>query len=460
MSKKTYRILILMSLFPLIVGLACLKSKPKTTPTPEQDIEIETIIPEPEKAETEEVDETPESSLRPESGSGLVLNNNGMWTYDNSRVYAFNIVENLSDDLMYEDVTFKTSFFDASGGLVDEETQIVAKIFPGQKVGLTPDIWLSDDDEEVDKVVVDWTYKRTSPADADDNPFSIYSAKYWDDDYHPMVTGEIFNNDLVTYTNFRVSIICYNHAGDIIGGGMEYLDFIHDEDYMGFVASVKAYDDVEAVDVFPYMSWDTGTVEVQDSLSIISVEDMGYSLDDFDDISGGFVIENLTNDALKYSYFQVTFYDENDDVTATGSTYISLLLPGDTVGLSPIISFQPQGAVTDNFAVSVLPGEVVNDYEIDKNPFVIKDVFFIDEDGKDIKVELTNTFNKSISNVDIYVLAYDEDGYILGGSNDWIIDPIAAGATIEHEMWMYLRMGDSIAELRAWAIPNYYSDFK
>ncbi len=460
MSKKTYKILTLIALFPLIVGLACLKSKPDPTATPEPPIE-EVVVPVPVETEEEVVIEEPAPTPEPATSSseGLVLLDNGAWAQDKTRTYAFQVVENRSNNLMYEDVVFTTSFYDAFGGLVDEETQIVSKVFPGQKVGVVADFWPSDDDEEVDNVEVTWTFKRTSSASLSDDPFSVERAKFWEDDSFPMVTGEIYNSDPVAYTDIRVSFICYNHTGDIVGGGMEYLDFIHDEDYMGFASTVNIFDDVEAVDVFPYMGWDAQEVEAQDPLSKISIEDMGYGLDDFDDISGGFVIKNLTNDTFKYSYFQVTFFDEDDYVTATGTTYLNLLLPGDTIGLSPIISFQPAGAITDNFAISPFAGNIANDFNLDKNPFEVLEVSFIDEYSKDILIKLTNTYNKSISHVDIYVLAYDEDGNILGGTSDWITDPIGAGETIEHEMWLFVSMQDEIAELKGWAVPSYYSDF-
>lgn len=459
MSKKTNRILILMALFPLIVGLACLKSKPDPTATPEAPIE-EVLVPEPIETEEVVVIEEPEPISEPGTSEGLVLLSESLVTQDEYRVYAYHIVENRSTNLMYEDVSFKTSLFDASGGLIDQDTQIVSKVFPGQKVGLAVDYWQSDDDEEVDHVKVDWTFKRTSSSSISDNPLSPDDVKYWENDGDPMVTGWIYNSDSVTYTDIRVSFICYNHAGDVVGGGMEYLDFVHDDDYIGFSLYVDVFDDVEAVDVFPYMSWATEKVEVPDPYSIFSVEEIRYRYDDFDDIIGGFVIKNQTSNVYKYSYFHTTCYDENEYVTATGSTFLDLFLPGDTLGLSPYISTQPDNAETNECYVDILPGKIENDYEISNNPFEVLEVTFADDSSNDVLVKFTNTYNKSISSPDIYVLAYDADGDIIGGNKDWISDPIAAGETIEHEVWLSLYVKDTIAEIKAWVTPSILSDFK
>ena len=47
---------------------------------------------------------------------------------------------------------------------------------------------------------------------------------YWDAGYWPIVTGIVYNDDPIVYTDVRATIVLTNSDGNVVGGGYTYID--------------------------------------------------------------------------------------------------------------------------------------------------------------------------------------------------------------------------------------------
>ena len=465
MPKKAI-IIVALIIFPLAVGLACLSSAPDPTATPrpvveteEPAVEVPTSTPTPVIVEEEEQVEEPviQTGAAVESLGTL---GKSLWFQDGPFVFVAILFENPNADVLYEDAAFTISLFDDNGDLVDEDYQAMPWIFPNQTVGIVSNFWLAMDVVVVDRVEVDWTYSGTVEPDEFDDPFTTDSIVYWSNDGYPLITGKIVNNESTSYTDIRVNIICYDGSGEIVGGGYTFVDFIHLNDFMGFSSYADAYGEIASVEAFPILTYETQFIDKTDFLSEISILDSHFYEDDFGNIVGGFVAKNETETVLSNSLVYVTFYDEDDNITATAINYIDLILPGDTLGISPWVTTPPEGVESKGFDILMLPGVEDDNYELITNPFTVNSTSVISEDDSVVLVNFSNNYSKSVSEVDVFVLVYNVDGQIIGGGKDWTKEYTPAGGTSELEVWVTYAEAETIDSIQAWVAPSFWTKFE
>jgi hypothetical protein len=461
MPKKTVYIMILFVLFPLVVGLACLSSRADPTATPRPVIETEVVVEAPTSEPTTDVvvEETEEPTATLSAPEDFVLLDNSLWVQDGSMVFAAFMIENPSNDLLYEDVEFTIRLLDETGNLIDQDYQSILWFFPGQTVGLVTNYWLESEAEVMGGVEVEWTYTGTSTRDDKVNPLTYEDAVYWGNGGYPLVTGRVVNTDTVTYTDVRANVICFDRAGEVVGGGYTFVNFVLGQDYSGFNAYMDTFGDVASVAVFPTVTYASQWVEETDLLTGLVIEYDNFYEDDLGYLQGGFIARNATEQVLRNSLITINFYDEDDHITAVASAYIDLLLPGDAVGIVPWVTTPPEGVVSMEYDFRLLPGEVDDAYELDENPFVINSITLSGEDGDDVLVNFTNQYSKTVSEVDIYVLVYNYSGEIIGGGKDWTKSPTPPGGTSELEVWVTYDSAQTIAVAEAWVVPSFFTSF-
>jgi hypothetical protein len=255
-------------------------------------------------------------------------------------------------------------------------------------------------------------------------------------------------------------VICFDRAGEVVGGGYTFVNFVLGQDYSGFNAYMDTFGDVASVAVFPTVTYASQWVEETDLLTGLVIEYDNFYEDDLGYLQGGFIARNATEQVLRNSLITINFYDEDDHITAVASAYIDLLLPGDAVGIVPWVTTPPEGIVSKEFDFRLLPGEVDDAYELDANPFVINSITLTGEDGDDVLVNFTNQYSKTVSEVDIYVLVYNDAGEIIGGGKDWTKSPTPPGGTSELEVWITYDSAETIAVAEAWVVPSFFTSFE
>lgn len=469
MPKKSF-IVTLFILFPLMVGLACrFTSSPDPTATPTEEpvvaiVETEEAVEEPATIPTrmvEQEEEQEEPTSQPvEAAEDLVILDNSQWIQEGSTVFVGYLVENPAGDILYEDVEFTIRLFGSAGNLIDTGYVSLPWFFPGETRGVVYTFWTTDDSVVVDSVDVGWTFSRKASPGEFKDPFTTDSIVLWDNGGYPIVTGRVVNNTATTYTDIRLDVACFDSTGALVGGGTTYLDFIHLNDYMGFNSYVDVLGDVASVEVFPSLMYSTQVVDKTDFLSDISVQDDYFYQDDFGYLMGGIVVTNETEFVLRNSFVYITFYDENENISSTGSDYIGMILPGDTIGITPWVSVPPEEANSVRYDILLLPGEADDAYELDTNPFRVNSTTVTGDYDNYVRVNFTNTYSKRVSEVDVYVLVYNAAGAIIGGGTTWTDGPTPAGGNSEVEVWVNYGANETIDSIQAWVVPSYWTEFE
>ena len=447
-------------IFPLIVGLACSFTAKEPTPTQAPQVIVVTATPEPAIVATEETVEEVTEPVGSGALQDLVLLDNIFWGQDDGTVVTTFFLHNPKGDQVFEGIEYTVHLYDANGNEITSDYSTVRWIFPGQTFGIVLNFYLDDENTIVDSISVDWEYDSTFAADGFANPFTTSNTVFWQNGDYPMVTGIINNIDPDTHSNIRANIICYNNAGDVVGGGITYIDFVPGSDYMGFAAYVDAFDSVASVEVFPTFTYSSLLYEGSDFWSEISVLNDYFYSTTYGSLVGGFEVQSNIDTVLSNSVAVITFYDKDGNITSTGAFYINLLLPHQIIGISPYVQTPPDDAETDSYDVLVLPGDYETDYELTENPFVVNSTAITGDYDNYVAVNFTNTYNKQVSELDVYVLLYDADGNIIGGGNDWTTEPIPAGGTMEVEVWIDYSDSKTIASIQAWVVPNYWTEFE
>ena len=462
MPRKSF-IIVLFILFPLVVGLACLSSRPDPTATPTEEPVAVATEPSPEPTQPpptqppaqEEVQEEPTQTPK-----DLVVLEKSAWYQEGSTVFTGYLIENPTRDILFEDVEFTIRLFGASGNLIDTSYSNLTWFFPNTTRGVVAMFYLSDENVVVDSVDIAWTFKGTSSPGAFSDPFTTENLIYWDNDGFPQVTGKIVNNESTTYTDLRTDIICYDSSGVVVGGGTSYLDFIHLNDYMGFIAYVDSFGDVDRVEAFTSFSYSTKMIDRTDFSSDISVLQEDFYVDNFGYPQGGMIIQNETDDVLRSSVVYITFYDENDNITTAGSSFIDLLLPNSTLGVAPWLSSPPTDTNSVRYDILMLPGEADPEYVLETTPFMVNSTSITGEFDNYVLVNFTNTYSKQASEVDVFVLLFNEAGAIIGGGDTWTSEPTPAGGTAEIEVWVSYSSTETIDSVQAWAVPSFWTVFE
>jgi hypothetical protein len=464
---KKYAIVTLLIIFPLIVGLGCRFTNgqdPTATPSEEPLVIVEmtdepTVVPTLmiETQAVQEVEPTPEPTKVPD---GLVALENSHWIQDDSTVFVGYLFENPASDILYENVEFTIRLLGRDGNLIDSGHVFLPWFFPNETRGVVYTFWLADESVAVDSVAVDWTFEGKLSPEEFANPFTSDNVVYWDNDGFPIVTGRVVNQSGTTYREIRVDMVGYDSSGVIVGGGSTYIDFIHLNDYMGFHGYVDVFGDVTRVEVFPTLTISSLVVDKTDFYSEISVLDFYFYEDDFGYMMGGMVVQNETDAVLRNSMVYVTFYDADGNIATVGSIFVDMILPGETLGISPWISIVPEETSGRDLDILFLPGETDPGYELSSNPFRVNSATVTGDFNNYVRVNFTNTYSKQVSELDVYVLVYNAAGEIIGGGSAWTDGPTPPGGTSETDVWIGYGVGQSIDSIQAWVVPSYWTEFE
>lgn len=468
-------------IFPLVLGLACRGSSPDPTATPTEEI---AVVVEPTEAPTEAPveDPTPEPLEEPTEApveepaedpvqdtdnfqigdvGGLIVQENRQWIQGDYSVFVAFFIENPDDELIYKDVSYEITLYGSDGSELDTYYESIRWVFPDAPTAVVADVYLADESVEVDYVSVTMSYGELIAPEGLYNPFVVDYVDHWPGDFFmDRATGSITNPEDDTYTDIRVSFIAYDDMGGIVGGGYTFVDFIPGNDTIGFSTLFDTYGDVASIEAFANFTYNTLIYSGTAFWSELSYPDFHFIRGEFGDMVGGALIRNETDTILRNTKLHITFYDAAGRVTAAGSGSSDMLFPGDTVGISPWVSSEPEGATTTDYEFFVLPGDVVDDFEVDANPFVVNSTEIIGAYDDQVAVTFTNNYSKAISDVSVYVLVFNAEGLIIGGGNTWTSESVPAGGINEVEVYVYYAADETVDSIEAWVTPWYWSSFE
>jgi hypothetical protein len=134
MPKKTF--IIMLVLFPLVVGLACRFSSspdPTATATEEPVVVVTEPIPEPTQPPPTQPPVQEEPTQPPKD---LVVLEKSNWIQEESTVFVGYLIENPSSDILYEDVEFTIRIFGSAGNLIDTSYTYIPWFYPNTTTGV------------------------------------------------------------------------------------------------------------------------------------------------------------------------------------------------------------------------------------------------------------------------------------------------------------------------------------
>jgi len=175
---------------------------------------------------------------------------------DEGQVGVGLIVENPNEGFSVENSQYRVTAYDAEGTVAAVEEGYVEVLLPQQTLGIGGNLYLDQgmNIEHIEVQVLSGDYQETTATPF----FTAENVAYIEGDYSSKVTGQIVSPYAKDVTNVRVGAIAYDSAGEIIGGGFTFLDFIP--------ANGKA-----AIEVSVHTAEKPATVELYAAVSGLSV---------------------------------------------------------------------------------------------------------------------------------------------------------------------------------------------
>lgn len=456
MSRKTKSLLFIALAFPMLVSLAC--SISKKAPDPTATVPVPVIEqPAPVSEQTEPATGQPQQPLPelptvPPTTDLLLLDDGMFYQKETTLVSVFKLL-NTDPQYTLTNVSYDVRAYDAGGAEIETESGIINFIFPGETATVFSEIWL-DEGIVIESVDVDWIIGGKEEDSQLSNPFSVEVANHFKSYSSDIITGILTNKDNVTYTDLTVVAVGYNSADDIIGGGSGYVDFVPAKDQLGFSLYAVLSETPARMEVYASVnSWST-KLEGGDWWNNIQVVDWEFISTDTGEVGGGMLLENITDQVIKDTQYNVTVFNEAGEVCEARSGYIDLLWPGKQVGFSPGSIFPPEGCIPSKVDLIVMPGEFT-DYELAATPIsVVSTTYKAEGFWPTVIVTLQNDLDKSIDNSSVSVLLFDDKGAIVGGGLAW---PEAFEANATQEVEVFVTYNGTEAPFKVEAYPLIYT---
>jgi len=191
------------------------------------------------------------ASTSPTAASAVVLLKQGFGQNRNHAGYGF-IVQNPNENMAVEGTQFHLTAYTKTGSIAAVEEGFVDILLPKQALGSAGDMYL---EEGVTITRLDIQIQAGTFKTSNAHPFfTTENVKYQASQFSPKVTGQIISTASKDITNVRVSAIVYNKAGDIVGGGFTFVDFVPANGKAAVVVSVTSSEKPTTVELYATQS--------------------------------------------------------------------------------------------------------------------------------------------------------------------------------------------------------------
>ena len=320
---------------------------------------------------------------------------------------------NSLDDAILRDIQLEVLALDSVGNRIAQQRTSFRYLFPNETTGLVQEFELHSGlvVTGVEVRVVDGLIDRTLKYQ---QPLTVQNTSAFRVGNNYNVTGWLSNADPYTYTQVLLNAVAYNELGQIVGGGQSVFDFVPEEDQVGFSLLVNSRQGevVDHVDVSPWITSYSASLEGGNWWNSISVDDWNFAVDQYNQITGGAVLENKTDQVLTETYVILTVSDENNQVCFASNDYYDLIWPEETAIYSIAPTELPETCQGRKVDLVVVPGEF-GLFPTDFNPLLASQAAFSDQNT--VNVSVVNNLNASISHTRVYVVLRDSENRIVGG---------------------------------------------
>jgi hypothetical protein len=170
---------------------------------------------------------------------------------DQTAGYGF-LLENPNPGHAAERITYQAAFFDAAGGVVGTESGNMPLLGPGVSTGLAGRASIPKGAKvaRVDIQVKPASFKVSEPVPA----ITTEGAKYQPDKFFPKVLGIVKSAHPQDVSQLYVSAIPYDGAGQIIGGGFTFLNFVAANGQSAVETTIRASGEPAKVELYANVS--------------------------------------------------------------------------------------------------------------------------------------------------------------------------------------------------------------
>ncbi len=320
---------------------------------------------------------------------------------------------NTLDDAILRDVQLEVLALDASGNRIAQRRTSFRYLFPGETTGLVQEFELNSGlvITAIEVRVVDGLIDRTLKYS---QPLTVFNTSAYRYGNESRVTGWLKNTDAYTYTQVALNAVAYNEFGQIVGGGISTFDFVPGKDEVGFSLWVNSRrgETVDHVDVHPWLTSYSASLEDGNWWNSVSVDEWNFAIDQYNQITGGAVLTNKTDQILTETFGILTVSDENNRVCFASADYYDVIWPKETVLYANRLSRLPDSCQGKNVDLVIVPGEF-GQFPADFNPLLATQAGFSEKEK--VNVSVINNLNVSVSHAHVYVVLRNSSGQIVGG---------------------------------------------
>lgn len=326
------------------------------------------------------------------------------------------IVENPDDVNAVINSEYRVTAFEG-GSELESASGYLDYVLPGQRVGVGGSIFIPSG-RNADSIAVELTAGEAADPELDPG-FAISGVTYYPDSLFPSATGLISTTSDQPLQDFEVFAVGYDASGAIIGGGYTFVSFILAGGTTGIEVNVASEEEPARVELFPVVT--SLTVYGISDTSSAGAQPLGIVADGFgpsafeNELGWGFIVENPnTGLAAETTAYQVTAYAADGKVLGVYSSYISLLLPGERLGLGGSF-YLPSGTIAERLEFEVL-GRYFTETTIQADFLTASGVTYIgDEFSPRVTGTIENSLDRELIDVEVYAIAYNASGQIIGG---------------------------------------------
>jgi hypothetical protein len=321
---------------------------------------------------------------------------------------------NTLTDTILRDVQVEVLALDASGNRLAHEVRTVRYLFPRETTGLVQDFELLPG-LQADSVEVRVKEGLKDRQLRYSQPLLVKITSWVEAEEGIRLTGWINNSDPYTYTKVELNAIAYSASGKIIGGGRGMIDFVPEKDRTGIsvLANIEADQEIALVEIYPWITAQSASLEGGTWWENIEVRQWNFIVDDYQHVSGGALLKNLTDRLLTETYYLLTVTDAADKVCLAEQGYIDLIWPEQELVFSPGILDLPVDCVAQQVDMIIVPGEF-GQLQLGYDPLEAG-MPVVNETGDSASVNVINNLNADISSAVVYLVITDASGKIVGG---------------------------------------------
>ena len=374
--NQKFKLFSIFLFFILLTTVACSESEPGENPptarpssretasptvsiieTLEHQASTATFIPTPPSTTRRPNPTQPSASPTPKLAAPIVLNQG--FGQDEERVGFAVIVKNPSESHLFATIRYDVTLYDEAGDFLATDGSYITQLLPGQEIGVADWIDLEEGQTAVSMTVeIEPVSDRPASLTERQNPagLTIDDIVYYPGSVTRRVVGLIHSPFSRTFSTIRLSAVLYDESGQIIGGGLRFLDFILPNSTTGVSIPVTNSGNVARAEIYPMLtssSFSNPQGDLPSEPSDLRLTKFGFAQDNRSAAFGLIVEGGEATFALKNSQYHVTFFAQDGSVLRTESGYINTILPGQTLGVTATTIFD-EGQIAERMEVQIL----------------------------------------------------------------------------------------------------------